>query len=158
MECRYFYLECKKYVYTILDQGEKDWCTTNEQSFLNDYYPKTPSISIDYAIMEKATNIYTFPADIGWSDLGTWGALHEQFDKDEQNNAISSPTPELIQTINTSNCMLRATKDKLVVIKDLENYIVIEEANVLLIYPKDKEQEIKQVSKKLATRFGENYL
>lgn len=145
-------------VYTILNQGEESWCTANEQSFLNKYYPTTPSISIDYAIMEKATNIYTLPADIGWSDLGTWGSLHEQFDKDANDNAISSPTPELIQTINTSNCMLRATKDKLVVIKDLENYIVIEEDNILLIYPKDKEQEIKQVSKELAARFGSDYL
>jgi mannose-1-phosphate guanylyltransferase len=145
-------------VYNILDQGEESWCTANEQSFLNEYYPKTPSISIDYAIMEKATNIYTLPADIGWSDLGTWGSLHEQFEKDKNNNAISSPTPELIQTINTSNCMLRATKDKLVVIKDLENYIIIEEDNILLIYPKDKEQEIKQVAKELAARFGEDYL
>ncbi len=151
----------KKYapeVYNILNQGEAHWCTSQEQNFLNEYYPTTPSISIDYAIMEKATNIYTLPADIGWSDLGTWGSLHEQFDKDEHDNAISSPTPELVQTLNTSNCMLRATKDKLVVVKDLENYIVIEEDNVLLIYPKDKEQEIKQVSKELAARFGENYL
>ncbi|BDS13942.1 mannose-1-phosphate guanylyltransferase [Aureispira anguillae] len=145
-------------VYEILNQGEKAWCTDQEQAFLNEYYPTTPSISIDYAIMEKANNIYTLPADIGWSDLGTWGSLHEQFNKDENNNAISSPTPDLIQAINTSNCMLRATKDKLVVVKDLENYIVVDEDNVLLIYPKNKEQEIKQVSKELAARFGADYL
>lgn len=145
-------------VYTILNKGEDSWCTNKEQAFLDEFYPTTPSISIDYAIMEKADNIYTMPADIGWSDLGTWGSLHEQFDKDDNNNAISSPTPELIQTLNTSNCMLRAGKDKLVVIKDLEDYIVVDEDNVLLIYPKGKEQEIKQVSKELAARFGEDYL
>jgi len=145
-------------VYTILNQGEDSWCTDNEQTFLNEYYPTTPSISIDYAIMEKANNIFTTPADIGWSDLGTWGSLHEQFEKDDQNNAISSPTPQLVQTLNTSNCMLRTSKDKLVVIKDLENYIIVDEDNVLLIYPKDKEQEIKQVSKGLAAQFGDNYL
>ncbi|MCH2023374.1 MAG: mannose-1-phosphate guanylyltransferase [Saprospiraceae bacterium] len=145
-------------VYKILDKGEDSWCTSNEQAFLNEYYPTTPSISIDYAIMEKADNIYTIPADIGWSDLGTWGALHQQFDKDENNNAISSPTPKLVQTVNTNNCMLRTSKDKLVVIKDLEDYIVVDEENVLLIYPKDKEQEIKQVSKELAAQFGDQYL
>jgi mannose-1-phosphate guanylyltransferase len=145
-------------VYSILNQGEDSWCTDKEQSFLDEYYPTTPSISIDYAIMEKARNIYTIPADIGWSDLGTWGSLHQQFSKDEDNNAISSPNPELVQTINTTNCMLRTSKDKLVVIKDLEDYIVVDEENVLLIYPKNKEQEIKQISKELAAKFGESYL
>lgn len=145
-------------VYNILNQGKDSWCTDHEQAFLNEYYPTTPSISIDYAIMEKATNIYTLPADIGWSDLGTWGSLHEQFNKDKDQNAISSPTPELVQAINTKNCMLRTSKDKLVVIKDLENYIVVDEDNVLLIYPKDKEQEIKQISKELAAQFGADYL
>ena len=145
-------------VYNILNQGESSWCTPNEQAFLDEHYPSTPSISIDYAIMEKADNIYTLMADIGWSDLGTWKSLHEQFNKDEHNNAISSPTPQLVQTLNTSNCMLRASKDKLVVIKDLEDYIVVDEENVLLIYPKGKEQEIKKVSKELAAQFGDVYL
>lgn len=145
-------------VYQILNQGAKKWGTTEERTFLDEFYPTTPSISIDYAIMEKATNIYTMPADIGWSDLGTWGSLHEQFEKDEQENAISSPTPNLVQPLDTSNCMIRTPQDKLVVIKDLENYIVVDEGNVLLIYPKDQEQAIKGVSKELAARFGAEYL
>lgn len=145
-------------VYNILNQGEAAWGTDNEQAFLDQYYPTTPSISIDYAIMEKASNIYTLPADIGWSDLGTWGSLHQQFNKDENGNAISSPTPELVQPIDSTNCMLRTSKDKLVVVKDLDDYIIVDESNVLLIYPKHKEQEIKQVSKKLTAHFGEAYL
>ncbi len=145
-------------VYQILNQGEDAWCTTNEQAFLDEFYPTTPSISIDYALMEKAKNIFTMPADIGWSDLGTWASLHQQFNKDEQNNAISSSTPDLVQTLNTRNCMVRSKDGKMVVIKDLENYIVVDEENVLLIYPKDKEQEIKQVSKDLGARFGDEYL
>ncbi len=80
-------------VYSILNKGEDSWCTDNEQSFLDEFYPTTPSISIDYAIMEKAQNIYTIPADIGWSDLGTWGSLHQQFSKDEDNNAKHNPNP-----------------------------------------------------------------
>lgn len=144
-------------VYQILNQGEGKWGTEEEHDFIDAYYPKTPSISIDYAIMEKAQNIYTLPADIGWSDLGTWGALHEQLEKDEQKNAISSPNPDLVQTLDTSNCMIRTPKDKLVIIKDLDNYIVVDEGNALLIYPKEQEQEIKSVSKKLAARFGEQY-
>jgi mannose-1-phosphate guanylyltransferase len=145
-------------VYQILNQGTQKWGTAEERAFLDEFYPTTPSISVDYAIMEKASNIYTMPADIGWSDLGTWGSLHEQFEKDEQENAISSPTPSLVQPLDTSNCMIRTPQDKLVVIKDLENYIVVDEGNVLLIYPKDQEQAIKGVSKELAARFGAEYL
>lgn len=145
-------------VYRILQEGKDKWGTAQERAFVDEHYPSTPSISIDYAIMEKASNIYTMPADIGWSDLGTWGSLHEQFEKDEQDNAVSSPTPDLVQTLDTSNCMIRTPKDKLVVVKDLNNYIIVDEGNALLIYPKDQEQEIKNVSKELAARFGEQYL
>ncbi len=145
-------------VYNILDEGESSWCTQNEQNFLNQHYPTTPDVSIDYAIMEKADNIYTLPADIAWSDLGTWGSLHKQYEKGEDENAISGASPQLVQTLNTKDCMIRTPKDKLVVIKDLENYIVVDEGNVLLIYPKDKEQEIKKVAKKLASKFGEEFL
>lgn len=145
-------------VYHILQQGDGKWGTEEEDDFLQNHYPTTPNISIDYAIMEKANNIYTMPADIGWSDLGTWGSLHEQFSKDDAQNAISSPTPKLVQPLNTHNCMIRAEKDKLVVVKDLDDYIIVDEDNVLLIYPKGQEQDIKKVSKELAARFGEQYL
>lgn len=145
-------------VYRILEQGNAHWGSPQERDFLATHYPTTPCISIDYAIMEKADNIYTIPADIGWSDLGTWGSLHEQFNKDEHNNALSSPTPELIQPLDTNNCMIRAEKDKLVVVKGLEDYIIVDEGNVLLIYPKNEEQGIKKVSKELAARFGADYL
>lgn len=144
-------------VFNILEKGEPYWGTAAEQDFLNEHYPATPDISIDYAIMEKAKNIYTLPADIGWSDLGTWGALHQQYEKGEDGNAISSATPELVQPLDTTNCMIRTPANKLVVIKDLEDYIVVDEENVLLIYPKGKEQEIKQVSKGLAAKFGKDY-
>lgn len=145
-------------VYNILNQGEAYWCTDKEQEFLDEHYPKTPSISIDYAIMEKADNIYTIPADIGWSDIGTWKTLHEKFNKDENDNALSANRSELIQMLDSSNCMVRTSSDKLVVIKDLKDYIVVDEENVLMIYPIDKEQEIKQISKELASRFGKEYL
>lgn len=144
-------------VYDILKAGEEYWGTDQEQTFLNEHYPTTPDISIDYAIMEKAKNIYTLPADIGWSDLGTWGALHQQYEKGEDLNAVSSPTPQLVQTLNTTNCMIRTPASKLVVIKDMEDYIIVDEENVLLIYPKGKEQEIKQVSKGLAAKFGKDF-
>ena len=144
-------------VYSILNEGEEHWLTASEQTFLNERYPATPNISIDYAIMEKAENIFTLPADIGWSDLGTWASLHEQMDKDENKNAVSAPAQELVQLKETTNCMVRVPKDKLVVIRGLEDYIVVDEDNVLLIYPKSEEQAIKQENKATAELFNNKF-
>lgn len=114
----------------------------NEQVFIDSYYPTTQRISIDYAILEKANNVYTIPADIGWSDLGTWNSLHAYLDKDE-NFTVSVGAN--IHLIDTKDSMIRSDSDKIVVIKGLSNYIVVDEPHALLIYPKSDEQEIKKV-------------
>ena len=93
--------------------------------------------------MEQADNIYTLPADIGWSDLGTWGSLYAESEKDEAGNVINNISHKHIKKVN--NSYIRSSADKLVVIKGLDDYIVIDEDDVLLIYPKNEEQNIKQV-------------
>ncbi len=142
-------------IHTILAKGAPDYNTEREQAFIDEAYPTTPSISVDYAIMENAQNIYTIPADIGWSDLGTWASLHEESAKDKQGNVTNGNT---IMAIDTTNSLIRVPQDKLVVIKDLENYMVIDEGDVLLIYPKDKEQEIKGITKVIAEKIGKDFL
>ncbi|MFK8102558.1 MAG: mannose-1-phosphate guanylyltransferase [Saprospiraceae bacterium] len=144
-----------KEIHTILAKGAPDYNTKSEQTFIDQAYPTTPSISVDYAIMENAQNIYTIPADIGWSDLGTWASLHEESAKDEQGNVKNG---NKIMAIDTSNSLIRVPQDKLVVIKDLANYMVIDEGDVLLIYPKDKEQEIKGITKVIAEKVGKDFL
>ncbi len=124
-------------------------CPT-EQAFIDAMYPNTPNISIDYAIMEKADNVFTLPADIGWSDLGTWASLHAEVEKDADNNVIMSGE-QLI--LNSHNNIVRSSGDKLVVLKDLDDYIVIDEPDVLLIIPKHKEQEIKHIIAQVGKRF-----
>lgn len=75
-------------IYDILGQNRAVFNTPEEQNFINEYYPTTPKISVDYAIMEKAKNIYTIPVDFGWSDLGTWASLHAESDQDEFGNVL----------------------------------------------------------------------
>ncbi|MEL6864220.1 MAG: mannose-1-phosphate guanylyltransferase [Bacteroidota bacterium] len=142
-------------IYDILAAGLDQYNSPGEQAFINQHYPTTPSISIDYAIMEKADNIYTLPADIGWSDLGTWASLHAEQPKDELGNALNS---KQVLLPDTSNCLIRIPADKLAIIKDLEDYIVVDEEDVLLIYPKSKEQEIKQLTQKIKATSGDTYL
>ena len=141
-------------IYEILESGYPYYNTTSEQDFINENYPKTPSISVDYAIMENAKNIYTLPSEIGWSDLGTWGSLHAEMDKDENGNVING---DQIITENVSNSLIRAPKGKLVVLRDLDDYIIVDENDVLMVYPKSKEQEIKGLTGKIKDAYGDKF-
>ena len=129
-------------IYQILASDIRQYNTEKEQEYIDKVYPKTPSISVDYAILERADNVYTLPADIGWSDLGTWNALHAFKDKDDAGSVIIGENTLLI---NSKDCIVRSDAEKLVVLKDLDGFIVIDEKDVLLVYPKDQEQEIKQL-------------
>jgi mannose-1-phosphate guanylyltransferase len=141
-------------IYEILEAGYPYYNTMSEQEFINENYPKTPSISVDYAIMEKSDNIYTIPSEIGWSDLGTWGSLHAEIDKDKHGNVVNS---ERVLMENVSNSLIRVPKDKLVVLRDLDDYIIVDEADVLMIYPKSKEQEIKVLTGKVKEAYGDEF-
>jgi len=125
----------------FLDGFEK-YNTAAEKDFITQNYGEAENISIDYAILEKAKNVYVLPATFDWNDLGTWGSLHEKLDKDEQNNAVINATVVLE---NSSNNIIRTEGKKLVVIDGLNDYIVVEQGSILLVYPKSKEQDIKKI-------------
>jgi len=127
-------------IYNILNKDFSKYNTEGEQEYIDEVYPQTPKISVDYAILEKAQNVYTLPVDIGWSDLGTWNALHAFKDKNEEGSVVIGKNTMLI---DSTDCIVRSDAEKLVVIKGLEDYIVIDEKDVLLIYPKSEEQNIK---------------
>lgn len=142
-------------IFAILQKGQGKYNTPEEQSFIDEYYPSTPNISVDFAILEKAGNVYTIPGDFGWSDLGTWASLHAECDKDENDNLVQG---DKVMLVDTDNCLIRVPAGKLVIIKDLSDYIVVDTGDVLLIHPKSKEQEIKQVVGDVKAIFGEKYL
>ncbi len=117
--------------------------TDKEQDLINQQFPLCESISVDYAIMEKADEIFVFPANFGWSDLGTWGSLHENLPKDAYNNTVIG---ENVSLYESSNCMIHTTQEKKVVVQGLDGYIVAEKDNTLLICRLDEEQRIKEFS------------
>lgn len=125
----------------FLDGFEK-YNTSIEKEFINQNYALAENISIDYAILEKAKNVFVLPATFDWNDLGTWGSLHEKLGKDNQNNAVLNTT---LVSENASNNIIRTQNKKLVIINGLNDYIVVEHGDVLLIYPKNKEQDIKRI-------------
>ena len=127
----------------VLCRNESMYGTASEQAYINEVYPETRSISVDFAILEKAQNRYTIPADIGWSDLGTWNSLYGFLNKDHDGNVIQAGANELIDM--SGNLIRTSNEKKLVVAKGLKDYIIIDDGDVLLIYPRNEEQDIKQL-------------
>lgn len=123
-------------------KGMESYNTSSEKAFINENYSLSENVSIDYAVMESADNVYVLPATFDWNDLGTWGSLHEKLDKDDNNNAVVNAT---VLLNNSSSNIISTSKNKLVIIDGLEDFIIVDKDNVLLIYPKSKEQEIKGI-------------
>ena len=137
------------------DQGLDVFGTDKESTFINENFPFCPNISIDYGVMEKASNVYVQAADFGWSDLGTWGSLYEISDKDEDANAaLISNTLFFDSTEN----IVTLPAGKLAVIQGLDGYIVAEADNVLLICKKDDEQRIKQFVTDVKLKYDNKYI
>lgn len=126
----------------LFRQGYNDYNTSDEGKWIEDNYAKAENISIDYAVMEQAENVYVLPATFDWNDLGTWGSLHEKLPKDENNNAVVNAKVFLE---NATNNIIRTDSDKLIVVDGLNDYIIVDREGVLLIYPKSKEQDIKKL-------------
>ena len=127
----------------IMDRLSPALYTSEEQQQVNELFPQCPNISVDYAIMEKAMDIYVYPAAFGWSDLGTWGSLHEKLTKDLQSNAVIGNEVKLIES---KNCIVHTADERRVVIQGLDGYIVAERNNTLLICKLSEEQRIKEFS------------
>lgn len=133
-------------IYEVLIPGMNVYNTPEESAFISSEYPKTEKISVDYAILERADHVFTIPCDIGWSDLGTWTSLYDQSDKDAAHNvALSSP----VYLDHATNNLILSKNSKLVVVKGLEDFIIIDTDDCLMIYPKSEEQAIKELKEKL---------
>lgn len=132
-----------------------DYSPAGEKQFIENAFPTSPSISIDYAVMEKAPNVYVETVDLGWSDLGSWKALYDISPRNADGNV-------------TQNCRLLASDcrgtlfavkgDKIIVADGLTDYIVADSDSALLIYPKDKEQNLRHIVNEVRDRFGEEFV
>lgn len=106
----------------------------------------SPSNSIDYAVMEHAANVAVVPADMGWSDIGSWSALWDIGEKDESGNVISGD----VLTADTKNSYIRA-ENGLVATVGVENLIIVETGDVMLVAARDRVQEVKAIVDRLAS-------
>lgn len=141
-------------LYKLFESGIHSYNTDDESRFIKENYIKAENVSVDYAIMEKSANVYVIGAEFDWNDLGTWGSLYDKLDKDESNNAIVNARS---LTQDASGNMIRTKADKIVVVDGLSDYIIVDKDEVLLIFPKSKEQDIKKTLQEVKNKFGEQY-
>jgi mannose-1-phosphate guanylyltransferase len=137
-------LAYRKYLhdmYSVFEEGKSFYNTEEEEEYIDRVFPGCKNISIDYGVMEKSDKVYVYPADFGWSDLGTWGSLYTHLELDEHQNAIQG---NKVMLYNSSNNIVNVPKDKLVVLQGLSGYIVVESEGTLLVCKKEDEQQIKQ--------------
>ncbi len=139
----------------VFDQGVDIYCTPEEQGFINEQYAYCPNISIDYGIMEKASNVCVLGADFGWSDLGTWGSLHDISEKDEEANVTLKCETMFF---DSSENIVAMPEGKLAVIQGLHDYIVAESDGILLICKKSDEQSIKQFVADTKLKYNDRYI
>ncbi|MHA6696769.1 mannose-1-phosphate guanylyltransferase [Chryseobacterium sp. A301] len=132
----------EKYLPEMVQQF--NYCEYNsqkEEHCIEEIYPKLTKISIDNGILEKAQNVHVIPADLGWSDLGTWTSVYQNAIKDDQNNAVNSKN--ILSYNSKGNVVRLKSKNKAAIIDGLKNYIVVDTDKALLICPRDHDQLIK---------------
>lgn len=134
--------------------GKQFFNTDKEQGFIDEMYPSCPNISIDYGIMEKASNVHVLCSDFGWTDLGTWGSLYEMSPKDEHDNVTLKCKTVFYESEEN---IVALPSNKLAVIQDLKGYIVAESDNVLLICKLEEEQKIRQYVNDINVKFDGKY-
>lgn len=128
-------------MHQIFSAGKGKYNTSDEEDFIKEAYSTCKNISIDYGIMEKSKNVHVISADIGWSDLGTWGSIYTHLPLDENKNAVVGKNVMLYESKGN---IINVPKNKLVVLQGLKDYIVVESDNILLVCKKQDEQDIKQ--------------
>lgn len=139
----------------VFEAGESLFGTSEEIAFIEKVFPTAPSNSIDYAVMEKADNVYVETVDLGWSDLGSWKALYEASPHDANGNVTQNC--RVLQD-NCHNTMFAVNDpDRIIVASGLDGYVVADSGNALLICPADEEQKIRQVVNDVKERFGEKF-
>lgn len=142
-------------LYHKFEEGKLLFNTPEEKKFIDEAFPFCPNISIDHGVMEKADNVYVIETDFGWSDLGTWGSLHETAQKDENNNASLHCNALFVESIDN---VVTLESGKLAVIQGLDGYIVAEADNALLICKKEEEQRIKHFITDVKFKFGDEFI
>ncbi len=141
-------------MYELFESAAPYYNTPQEEEHIRRIYPECKAVSIDMGVMEKAQDVYVRCSRFRWSDIGTWGSLYEYSDKDPEGNVV----PANVALFDTKNCVVKAPEDKMVVIENLEEYLIVDSGDVLLICPRGNEQNIKKYLEEAKFRKGDRFI
>lgn len=139
----------------LFDAGAHCYGTPGEADFISRTFPACMGISIDYAVMEKARNVYVHCADPGWSDLGTWTSLYEESPRNSDANVTQGCR---VLAYNSRGNIFTAGSERLVVVDSLQDYIVADDGDVLLICPRANEQRMRLMVGDVKEKYGDRFL
>ncbi|MEP0984654.1 mannose-1-phosphate guanylyltransferase [Ekhidna sp.] len=139
---------------SLFAAGLNEYFTDNERSFIKKTYSQCKNISIDYAIMEKSENVFVVPGDFGWSDLGSWNALHEIKDKDENENVVEGS----VMVYDSKDNYIKGKKNKLTVVQGCEGLLVADFDDVLLVCKKEDSSIFRDFITDVKTEKGEKFV
>ena len=128
-------------IITAFEDIRDSYDTINEYNDVTTVYNNIRKISVDYAIMERADNIYILPSEFGWSDLGTWNSIRDFLKKDDNSNcAIGN-----VSFVNSKNCTVHIKTNNDFIIKDLNDTFVIETSNGIANYKLNNEGNLEKI-------------
>ena len=129
--------------------------TDTEQQEIDKHFPECPNISVDYAVIERASNVYMQIGSFGWADMGRWDDIYRYSSKDAENNVVQSGTVEFY---NSRNNLVSTTEGKLVILQDLDGYLISDTKDVLVICKKDEDDDFKKFRTNVMLKHGEEYM
>lgn len=132
----------------LFEEAKPALGTKREKEVIHDLYAQCKNISIDYGVMEKAKNVYVCLGNFAWSDLGSWGSIHEISPKDSNDNVVNANA----LLYDTRNCIVKGSPDRLIVAQGLDGYLVGEFGNVVIVCEKDREEQFRRFVNDVKTR------
>lgn len=138
----------------LFASGLSSYFSEEESTFIKKAYSQCKNISIDYAIMEKAENVFVVPGEFGWSDLGSWNALHEIKDKDEHDNVVE----QSVMTYQASDNYIKGHADKLTVVQGVEGLLIADFDDILLVCKKEDSGIFRDFIKDVKAEKGDQYV
>ncbi len=139
-----------------LDKIKMDWDGPNQAETLKEWFLKLPKISIDYGVMEKATNVHAIKLQCRWLDMGSFAALADIISSDVNNNIVVAGYSELLDSKN--NIIVTEDKGHLIAVIGLENMVVAHSPDATLVCHVDETQRLKELLKLISSHNGDKFL
>ncbi len=122
---------------------------------VNDLYSKVSNMNLEQGVLEKVDNVDVLQCHFGWKDVGTWNAVHDLCDKDESANVVMGAQSLLY---DCKNCVVKLPSGKVAVLQGLEDYMIVEDGDVLVVCKKEDQKSIRKFVNDAQMKLGEEFV